>query len=106
MLAVRSRLAPDDRAGLIGNSPAFEVDALAVALHLQLLQISGEAGEISRVRHDADRLSAEEAIVPDGQQPQQHRQIALGWCRAKVLVHRVEAGEQLAEGLGPNGDHR
>src|SRR5262245_62606884 len=98
MLAVRSWLPPDDRAGLIGNSPAFEVDALAVALHQQLLKIRGEAGKISRVRHDADRLSAEEAVVPDRQQPQQHRQIALSWCRAKVLVHGVEAGEQLAEG--------
>ena len=79
MLPVGARLAPDDGPGLIVDARSAQVDALAVALHLQLLQVGGKARQVLRIRHDTLRLGAEEIVVPDRQQPQQHRQVA---CRA------------------------
>ena len=45
VLAVGAGLAPDHRAGGLGDRRAVEAHALAVALHLQLLEIGGEAAE-------------------------------------------------------------
>ena len=73
MLTVGARLTPYDRTGLKVDSLTIDIDALAIALHLQLLQICWEAGKIGGVRHDADRLSAEEIVIPDGEQPKQQR---------------------------------
>ena len=50
MLAVGAGLAPDDRAGLVVHDMPVQIDVLAVALHLQLLEIGGEAGQIARRR--------------------------------------------------------
>ena len=54
----------------------------------------------------ATRLGAEEVVVPDAQQAQQHRQILLQRGGAEMLVHGVEAGEHLAEIVRPDGDHQ
>jgi hypothetical protein len=43
MLAVGARLAPDDRRGLDVQQAAVAIDALAVALHLELLEVRGQA---------------------------------------------------------------
>ena len=102
MLAVGAWLAPDDRPGLIVDTACpSQIDALAVALHLQLLQIGGKAAEMRRIGHHADGLGAEEVVVPDGQQTQQQRQIARRRRGAEMLVHRVEAGQHVAEAVGP-----
>ena len=70
---------------------------LAVGLHRQLLQVGREPLEVLVVRQHGLGLRVEEVGVPDREQPQQHRQV-LGERRgAEVLVHLVEAGEQLAE---------
>ena len=79
---------------------------LAVGLHRQLLQVGGEALEVLLVGHHADRLGAEEIAVPDGEQPHQHRQVLRQRRGAEVLVHGVEAGQQLGELLGPDRHHR
>jgi len=42
VLAVRARLAPDDRSGLTVDRSAREVDALSVALHVPLLKVGRE----------------------------------------------------------------
>src|SRR2546425_11596578 len=42
-------------------------------------------------------LGAEEGVVPEAEQRQQHRQILLEGRGAEVLVHGVGAGEQLAK---------
>ncbi len=46
VLAVGARLAPDDRPGLPGDRLAVQVDVLAVALHVALLHVGGEAMEV------------------------------------------------------------
>ena len=51
-------------------------------------------------------LGPEEVVVPDADEPEQHRQVRLERRGAEVLVDRVEAGEHLAELLGADGDHQ
>ena len=94
--------------GPVSNWHVFagEIDVLAVALHLQLLKIGGEACEIGRVGHDPDSLGAEEIIVPDRQEPHQHRHVALGRGGSKVLVNRAKARQHVPEILRTDGDHR
>jgi hypothetical protein len=50
MLAVGAGLAPVDRADIVVDSAAIELDVFAVALHRQLLEISGKSLEILFVR--------------------------------------------------------
>ncbi len=97
VLAVGSRLAPEDRPGVVVDMGALERDVLAVGLHRQLLQVGGEAVQVLVVGEDAAGLGAEEAAVPDREQAHQHRQVAGRRRLAEVLVHRVEAGEHLGE---------
>ena len=69
VLAVGSRLAPIDRAGIVVDLVAIERDVLAVALHRQLLQIGRKSLQVLLVGQHRNRLGAEEIVVPDGQQP-------------------------------------
>ena len=106
VLAVGSRLAPVDGAGLVGDFVAIERDVLAVALHRQLLQIGREALQVLLVGQHRHGLGAEEVVVPDRQQAHEHRQVALERRGAEVLVHLVEAVEHGAEVLRADGKHR
>ena len=69
MLAVGAGLAPVDGAGLIVDSRAFERDALAVALHRELLQVGGETLEVLVVRQHGDRFGAEEIVYQTRDRP-------------------------------------
>ena len=75
VLAVRPRLTPVHRAGVVVDPLALERDVLAVGLHRQLLQVRREPLQVLVVRHHADRLDAEEVDVPDRQQAHQHGQV-------------------------------
>ena len=78
---------------------------LAVALHGELLEIGGKALEILLVGQHGDGLGAEEIVVPDREQPHQHRQVALERRGAEMLVHLVEAVEHGAEIVRADGEH-
>src|SRR5215475_1766171 len=106
VLAVRPRLAPDDRPRLIVDGRAIQRHVLAVALHGQLLQIGRKALEILLVGEDADCLRPEEVVIPDGEEPHQDWQVARKWRGAKVLVHGVEASEHGAKVVWTDGEHR
>ena len=106
VLPVGARFSPVDRACRVIDFAPGERDVLAVALHRQLLQVRGEALQVLFVGQDRDGLSAEEIGIPDRQQRQEHRQIALERCSAEVLVHLVEAVQQSAKVLRTNGEHR
>src|SRR5271166_1300662 len=99
VLPVGSRFTPDDRPRLVAHGLAVEVHVLAVALHLQLLQVSRKALEVVRVRHDANGLRSEEVVVPDSKQAHEQRKILLRLCAAEVLIHVVESAEQIFEPL-------
>ena len=78
---------------------------LAVALHGELLEIGGKALQILLIGQHGDGLGAEEIVVPDGEQAQQHRQVALKRRGAEMLVHRMEAIQHGAEIVRADGDH-
>ena len=68
VLAVGTRLAKIDRAGIAGHALAIEHHLLTVALHCQLLQVGRKPLQVLLVRQYGHRLRAEEIGVPDGQQ--------------------------------------
>ena len=106
MLAVGSRLAPVDRAGLIRNFGTVEGNMFAIAFHYQLLQIGGESFQVLLIRQNRDGLCTEEIIVPDAKKGHEHRQVAFERSCAEVLVHLVEAIEHSAEIIRADGKHR
>ena len=65
MLAVGARRTPDDRAGGEVNRLAVEGDGLAIAFHVELLQVSGELGQVMVVGQHGMGLRTEEVVVPD-----------------------------------------
>src|SRR5579885_1497019 len=67
MLAVRARLTPIDRSGLVTDGLAVESHMLSVAFHGELLEVSRKAFEILLVGKHRDRFRAEEVVIPDGQ---------------------------------------
>src|SRR5207245_7978154 len=70
MLAVSAGLAPVNRPRLIIHALAAEGDALAVALHCELLQIGGEALEILLVGQHGNGRRIQKIVIPDRQQPE------------------------------------
>ena len=97
VLAVRARLAPDDRPGDRLDRLAVALDALAVALHVALLEVGGEAVHVLVVGQDGDGARAVEIVVPDAEQAERHRQVFLRRRVEEVVVHRVRALEQRDE---------
>src|SRR4051794_184103 len=68
VLTVRTRLAKIDRAGVAGHALAIEHHLLTVALHCELLQVSGKPLQVLLIRQYSHRLCTEEIVVPNGQQ--------------------------------------
>lgn len=99
VLAVRAGFAPDDRAGAVIHAVALTVDALAVAFHVALLEVSGEAMHVLVVRQDGLAGRAMEIVVPDAEQRERDRQIAFEISRAEMFVHFVRSGEERLEVL-------
>src|SRR3954471_17416305 len=77
VLAVGSRFTPINRTGLIADRSPVQRDVFAVALHRQLLEVSGESLQILLVGQYRDRFRAKEIAVPDTQQAHEYGQVAL-----------------------------
>ena len=101
VLPVGSRLPPDDRSGLIVHRPALQIDMLAIALHIELLQVGRQAPEIMVIGQDRHSLSAEKVVISDADQSQEYRQVALKGSRAEMFIHRVEAASISRNRSGP-----
>src|SRR5215471_10904551 len=106
MLTVGSRLAPIDGPGIVVEFFTIESYMFAVALHRQLLQVGRKSLQILLVRQHRDGLSAEEIVVPDGQEAHEHRQIALKRSGAEMFVHLMEAIQHGAEVIRADCNHR
>ncbi len=106
VLSVGSRLAPVDGPGRVVNLGPLKRHVFAVALHRQLLQVSGESLEILLVWQNRDGLCAEEVIVPYREKTHEHGQVALEWRGPEVLIHFVKAAEQAAEVFRADRQHR
>ena len=103
VLAVGAGLPPVDLAGLVIHRAAVEGDALAVALHGQLLQVGREALEVLLVGQHRYASRAEEIVVPDAEQAHQRRDVLLEGGGAVMLVHLAGPGEHLAEMIRADG---
>ena len=78
---------------------AVDAHALAVALHVQLLHVRGEAEQGLGVGQDGAALVAQEGGVPDAQQAHQHGDVlAQGRC-GEVLVDVACARQELLQDL-------
>ena len=107
VLAVGSRFAPEDLAGVGGDVVAAGGDRLAVGLHRQLLQVGGEAGHVVAVGQDRANADIPEVVVPEADQAEDDRCVAFEGLGAEVLVDHVEAVEELGEAfLADRGHHR
>ena len=105
VLAVRPGLTPVHGAGLVVHRVTLERHVLAVGLHGQLLEVCREPLEVLVVGHHPGGLGVEEVPVPDGEQSHDHRQVLRQRCGPEVLVHLVEARQQLGEVVRPDRDH-
>ncbi len=93
MLAVGARFPPYHHAGIVIDRCAVAIHALAVALHLQLLQIGGETVQILVVGQHCVGGGAKEVAIPDAQHAHQYRHVLLQRRTPEVLIHRVRAGQ-------------
>ena len=106
MLAVGSRLAPVNRAGIVVDVGPIDGHMFAVALHRQLLQIGRKPFQVLFVRQDGYGLRSKKIAVPHRQQSHQYRQVALKGGGAEVLVHLVEPIKHGMEVFRSDGQHR
>jgi hypothetical protein len=73
---------------------------LAVALHLHLLHVRGEAAQRLRVREERARAVLLKVEIPHAEQAHQHGQVPLERRRRAVHVDRARAVEEVVDGLG------
>ncbi len=106
MLSVRARLAPLDRSRRVRHLFAVLVHALAVGLHVHLLQIGREARQVLVVRQHAVALGAVAVRIQNAQQRQNDRHVLLERRRAEVAVHLVVSVQKTVEVLASDGDHQ
>ena len=103
MLAVGAGLTEDDGACLIADRLAEAVDGLAVGLHIQLLQMCGEAGQGLGIRQDRGaQIAFDVALVSADQGIQQSRVLADIGIEGS-LVGLSRAVHDTREDLGAEG---
>lgn len=91
VLAVRTRFAPEDRTGLVVHALRVAVDGFAVRFHVGLLEVGGEAVQVLVVREHGVAGSAEEVVVPNADEGEDHRHVLVGRGGLEVLIHFVGA---------------
>src|SRR5437879_4117093 len=106
VLAVGSRFAPVNWTRVVRYSLPVECHVLAVALHRQLLQVSGKPFQILLIGQYRHGLRSKEIAVPDRQKTHKHREILFEGGGAEVLVHAVETTEHGVKIVRANGNHR
>ena len=105
VLAVRAGLAPLDGTGGVRHARAVLRHALAVRLHVELLEIGGQAAEILVVRKHAVALGAVHVGVEDAEKRHHHGHVAREGRGAEVAVHLPVALEKALEVARTDGDH-
>src|SRR5690348_15714719 len=105
VLPVRAWFAPDDRARRVRrDAPAVPVDALAVALHLELLKKRREELEVLVVGQDRVRLRPEEQAVPGAEEAHESGDVPVERRRPEVVVRLARALEELRERVEPDDE--
>mmetsp|Transcript_106383 Transcript_106383/g.296163 ORF Transcript_106383/g.296163 Transcript_106383/m.296163 type:complete len:344 (+) Transcript_106383:327-1358(+) len=99
VLAVGPGLSEVDRARAHRDLRARHSHALAVALHVELLDVGDEPRQRLAVGEHRAALVLEHADVPHRQEPHDHRQVLLGRRREEVLVHVPASLVELHDGV-------
>mmetsp|Transcript_123357 Transcript_123357/g.345342 ORF Transcript_123357/g.345342 Transcript_123357/m.345342 type:complete len:584 (+) Transcript_123357:170-1921(+) len=99
VLAVGPGLSEVDRAGAHRHLRAGHGHALAVAFHVELLDVGDEPRQRLAVGEHRAALVLEHADVPHRQEPHDHRQVLLGRRREEVLVHVPASLVELHDGV-------
>ena len=97
VLRVVAGLAPDDHARVAAHGLAVHAHALAARFHLQLLQVRREALEAIVVGQNRLGFGAEEIVVPDAQQREQHGHVLFKRRLPEMQVHATSAREDTLE---------
>ena len=97
MLAVRARLSPYDRPGLIRGLPAFSVNTFAIALHISLLEVRREPVHVLVIRQDRMGLCSKEIVIPNAEQGKDDRDVPVERRFPEVPVHGMRAFKQFPE---------
>mmetsp|Transcript_64532 Transcript_64532/g.135441 ORF Transcript_64532/g.135441 Transcript_64532/m.135441 type:complete len:395 (-) Transcript_64532:749-1933(-) len=97
VLAVGAWLAKVDGTSSNRHGLASHGHALAVGLHVQLLNVRDESGEGLAVRKHCAALVLQDAGVPDREQAHEHGQILLRSRSEEVLVHLVASLQELRD---------
>ena len=104
VLAVGAGLAPEHFTGCVVDEGAVRTNGLTVGLHGQLLQVCGEAVQVLVVGQNRVGLSTQEVHVPNVQQTHQNGYVLSQGSGAEVLIHCVEACEEVSENLRAEND--
>ena len=106
VLAVGAGFPPDHGAGMAEQIRAIAGDALAVTLHLQLLQICRQTRQALVVgQHRAGGVAAD-LVMPKPDKGQQDRHVLRQWGGLEMAVHRAGTGQKVIEGIGADRDHQ
>src|SRR5580700_2652958 len=103
VLPVGSWLTPINRTRLVVDFSPIQRDVFTVALHGQLLQVSGESLEVLFVGKHSNGLRAKEIVVPDSKHSYEHRQVLFERGGAEVLIHLVKTVQHGAEVFRADG---
>lgn len=99
MLTVGARLTEDNRAGLntLGVSGSGNADSLAIALHINLLNMGRESKQSLAVRKDSARLVSSNVRVVEAEKTHKHRNV-LGHVSLvdALLIHGMHTIEEAA----------
>ena len=99
MLAIGARLAKNDRARIdaFWVSDSTDSDTLAIALHIDLLDMCGKSVQSLAVRQDSSRGVAANMIVVEAKQSHENWNVFshVSLCDS-YLVHRRHAVEELS----------
>eukprot|EP00981_Chlorochromonas_danica_P015880 scaffold14720_cov172-Ochromonas_danica.AAC.5 len=95
VLAISAWFSEDDLAAVEGQDRAIRADALAIALHIQLLDMRSEPPQRLSVGENGLSRVAQEGRVPQGEQTQQNGQVLTERSLEEVLVEVVCSSEEL-----------
>mmetsp|Transcript_55967 Transcript_55967/g.141721 ORF Transcript_55967/g.141721 Transcript_55967/m.141721 type:complete len:370 (+) Transcript_55967:1351-2460(+) len=101
VLPVGPRLSEVDGSGARGASRAVHLHALAIGLHIQLLDVRHEAHERLAVRQDRVALVAQASRIPHREQRHERGQILRRRGGLEVSVHGCCTIEELPHGVEP-----
>ena len=104
VLAVGFLAAPDHRRGVRAGGLSVSPHRLAVALHLQLLEVARQRAQAVVVGEHGMSRRAAEVGVPHLQQGEQQREVRIEGRVLEVAIDQMRAGQQVLEAGAAEGD--